>query len=209
MQIRQGGNRHIKDLGQDDVGILRDKADRSRTLLDQIAELMLTLVLNASSVRSPVDTAWSVHYGIVWSKLFVFSEDSIARRVVFYKFRRLLYDELKDMEKWPNYKGARLLGFCLNIFGLAERNIPRTARERSYWALRVATLAWAKRNYLRLVEVHPPIAEACLMGGISFDAETRRLVKTYAPGLALEPHQAFLELSPASDSPLGRKVDTT
>lgn len=194
----------FKGLGKDDVGVLRDKANRSSTLLDQLAELMLTLVLNASAVRSPVDTAWSVHYLSGWSKLFVFAEDSPARRVVYHKFRRLVYDELKDLEKLANYKGAGLLGICLNIFGLRESGVPRTARDRGYWALRVVVLAWAKRHYLRLVEVHPRVAEACLIGGISFDAENNRLVKTYAPGLALQPQQEFLELAPASDSCLGR-----
>jgi hypothetical protein len=63
-------------------------------------------------------------------------------------------------------------------------------------ALKAAVLAWTKRNYLRLRAVNAEIADACLIGGITFDTEQSRLVKTYAKGLRPEPEREYLPLRP-------------
>jgi len=57
-------------------------------------------------------------------------------------------------------------------------------------------LAFAHRHYLRLREVNAEIADACLIGSITFDAKESRLVKTYAKGLRVEPHREYLALLP-------------
>jgi hypothetical protein len=68
--------------------------------------------------------------------------------------------------------------------------------ERSMAALKAAVLAWTRRNYLRLRQVNSEIADACLIGSITFDAENCRLVKTYAKGLRPDPDREYLELDP-------------
>jgi hypothetical protein len=160
---------------------------------DSIAELMFELVFQASSVASPPDNAWWIHYNIVWGRLLGFREDSYAWRVIRRKFFRLLFDEIKGMEEFPNYKGARVLGYCLNVLGLtADR---REGRDRDEYPLRIAVLNWTCRNYLKLVDKLPPVAEACLIGSITFDREHERLVKTYAQGLDVEPAREYLQLA--------------
>src|SRR5437016_1909758 len=94
----------------------------------------------------------------------------------------------------PNYKSSRILGLCLNVMGL--RDVRNGEIDRSYYVLRSAVLAWTRRNYLRLRQMHPDVAKSCLSGGISFDDTHNRLVKTYAKGLILEPDRVYLELLP-------------
>ena len=65
-------------------------------------------------------------------------------------------------------------------------------------ALQRAVLAWTRKNFVWLHGYNPRIAEACLVDGMSFDSENRRLVRTSpAEGLRREPSYIYLEL----DSP--------
>jgi hypothetical protein len=69
-------------------------------------------------VRSPGDLAWWIQHNTVWSDLFRYDEGrKPASRVLQYKLRRFLYDDIVEMTKFPNYKGAGILGFCLHVFG--------------------------------------------------------------------------------------------
>jgi hypothetical protein len=45
-----------------------------------------------------------------------------------------------------------------------------------------------------LRKANSEIADACLIGGITFDAENTRLVKTYAKGWKPEPDKEYLPL---------------
>jgi hypothetical protein len=123
---------------------------------------------------------------------FGLSNDGRAWKIVQFKLRRLLYDEIRDLESMPNYKAARVLGICLNVMGLTMGK--RSGYGRDHAALKAAVLAWTRRNYLRLREVNAEIADACLIGSITFDAEQSRLVKTYAKGLRPEPDREYLPL---------------
>lgn len=166
------------------------------TIFDRIAELMFELIFQASAVTGPPDNAWWIHYNTVWGRIFTFREATAASNVIRFKLTRLLYDEIKRLEEFPNFKSSRILGFCLNVLGLSPTKGAHRGDER---ALRAAVLSWTRKNYLRLREVHPPVADSCLMGGISFDCENDRLVKTYAQGLGLEPSREYLDLDrPAS-----------
>ena len=82
---------------------------------------------------------------------------------------------------------------CLNVMGL----IPGTGKgafQREHRALHRALLVWTQRNYLRMHRESPKVAEACLIGSISFDANRNILVKTYAQGLSREPAREYLSL---------------
>lgn len=68
--------------------------------------------------------------------------------------------------------------------------------EREYWPLAAAVHAWTRRSYLKLREDNCEVADACLIGGISFDEQGKRLMKTYFKGLNKEAPREYLELDP-------------
>jgi hypothetical protein len=164
------------------------------TFYDTIADVMFEIIFDASAVNSPFFTSWNIQYGAVWSELFGTTERTRAWKIIQFKLRRLLYDEVREMDRTtPNFKSARILGFCLNVMGL----IPGTEKgafEREHRALHRALLVWTQRNYLRMHRESPKVAEACLIGSISFDANRNILVKTYAQGLSREPVREYLSL---------------
>jgi len=159
---------------------------------DRLAEAMFEIIFSAAYIDGPPDKAWSIHYGSVWGDFFERSNDNRAWRIVQFKLRRLLYDQIRDLESMPNYKAARVLGICLSVMGLKMGK--RSGYGQDYAALKAVVLAWTQRNYLRLREVNAEIADSCLIGSITFDAEQSRLVKTYAKGLRPEPDQEYLPL---------------
>jgi hypothetical protein len=161
------------------------------TFYDRIAELMFEIIYDASAVNSPFYTSWNMQYGAVWSEFFGMTERTRAWKVVQFKLRRLLYDEVRQMDKIPNFKGARILGICLNVMGL-EVGTGAVGREQR--PLHQVLLAWTRQNYLRVHREYPKVAQACLAGSITFDAHSKRLVKTYAEGLSREPDRRYLAL---------------
>ncbi len=161
---------------------------------DKLAEAMFDIIHSAAYIKGPTDKAWGIHYNSVWSNFFGHSNDGQAWKIVQFKLRRLLYDEIRDLESLPNYKAARVLGICLNVMGLKMGK--RSGYGQDYAALKTAVLTLTQRNYLRLREINVEIADACLIGSITFDAEQSRLIKTYAKGLKPEPNREFLPLHP-------------
>ena len=174
---------------------IRDKyRPASETFYDHIASLIFEVVLAASAVTAPSLYRW-IQYSSVWSELFNFEHlKGKAGAAVKFKVRRLLYNEIADMKRFPNFKGARILSFCLNVMGLSI--IPGDYHKDSR-ALHRAVLAWTKKNYAWLHGYNPRVAEACLGDGITYDAENRRLVfMKPAEGLRREPIYIYLDLDP-------------
>jgi hypothetical protein len=165
---------------------------------DRLAGAMFEIIHSAAYIEGPPDKAWIIHHNSVWSDFFGLSNDGQAWKIVQFKLRRLLYDEIRDLESLPNYKAARVLGICLNVMGLKMGK--RSGYGQDYAALKAAVLTLTQRNYLRLREINVEIADACLIGSITFDAEQSRLIKTYAKGLRPEPDREFLQLQPAEAS---------
>ncbi len=170
------------------------------TFYDHIASMIFSVIFHASAVRSPQWTCWTTQHNSVWGELFNFNHlDGPAGEVVKFKVRRLLYDEIADMKRFPNFKGAKILGFCLNVMGF---NVRRGNYEKDSRALQKAVLAWTRKNYLWLHGYNPRVADACLVDGITLDVETRRLVRTSpVEGLRREPSYVYLELDPAPHEP--------
>jgi len=182
----------------DYVRMERRKRDRNSvgTFYDHLADMIFEVLFAASTVRSPVDLCWWIQHNSVWGKLFNFHNlDGKAAAVVKFKVRRLIYKEVAEMNRFPNFKGARVLGFCLNVMGIRPGD--RRYNKDSH-ALHKAILAWTKKNYAWLHGYHPKVAEACLVDGITYDAENLRIVKTYpANGLRREPAYVYLDVDPA------------
>ena len=165
---------------------------RDEDFYDRLSEVMFKIIFSAAYIDGPPDKAWSIHHNSVWGVFFELSNDNRAWKIVQFKLRRLLYDEIRDLESMPNYKAARELGICLNVMGLMTGK--HSGYGRDHAALKVAVLAWMQRNYPRLRAVNAETADTCLIGSITFDAEQSRLVKTYAKGLRPEPDRQYLPL---------------
>lgn len=169
------------------------------TIYDHIASLIFEVISAASAVTKPKGHCWWIQHNSVWRKLFNFqSLKGGAGKVVKFKVRRLLYDEVAGMNEFANFKGAKIIGFCLNVMGLTIRLGDDDKDSR---ALHKAVLRWTRKNFVWLHEHTPRVAGACLVDGMSYDAENRRLVKTYpAEGLRRKPHYVYFALNPAPEN---------
>lgn len=170
------------------------------TFYDHAASMIFEVIFHASAVKSPQWECWSIQHNSVWGKLFKSNHlDGPAGRVVKFKVRRLLYDEIADIRRFANFKGAKILGFCLNVMGLAIRQGDYDKDSR---ALQKAVLTWTRKNYVWLHGYNPRVAEACLVDSMTYDTDNRRLVRTSpAEGLRREPSYVYLELDPAPFEP--------
>ncbi len=168
---------------------------RANTFYDRLASMIFEIIFSASAVRSPYSQSWLIQHNFVWGELFNFNRlDGAAARVVKFKVRRLIYNEVIRMNKFPNFKGARILSFCLNVMGLCTRG-GDSFRDSN--GLHKAILAWTKNNYAALHTRNPRVAEACLINGITYEKENLRLVKTLpADGLRTESEHIYLDLLP-------------
>ena len=165
------------------------------SVYDIVAESIFNVIFCAASVRSPISTCWTIQHNTVWAILFAsFAEKTEAGAFVRHKVRRMIYNEIKEMERFPNFKGAKFLAFCLNVMGL---KVDRPSNDKEYVSLHRALIAWTRRNYEPLRAANLEVAEACLVDGMSYDSENRRLVRTYpAGGLRKEPSYVYLGVLP-------------
>jgi hypothetical protein len=129
---------------------------------------------------------------MVWGRFFSLGTEGRTWKIIQFKLRRLLYDEIASMDDLPNFKNARILGICLNVTGLTLR---QGSHGRDYRALAKVIVPFAQRCYASLRQQLPRVAEAVLIGSITYDAEHNRLVKTYLQGLRNEPSREFLSLT--------------
>ncbi|MGH8371727.1 MAG: hypothetical protein ACRETO_03220 [Gammaproteobacteria bacterium] len=171
-----------------------------KNIYDNLAGLVLDMCVASSAVTEPFFTSWMVQYNTVWNAVFG-TENGPVWHILRHKVMRLLYDEIATMSRIPNYKGARILGFCLNVLGVSHGARPARGRYgRDAWPLAIAAQAWCKKNYLTMREELPDVADAVLTGSITFDEPNNRLVKTYAKGLHREAPQSFMDLDAARPS---------
>lgn len=155
----------------------RDESTALETFYDHIANMIFEVIFAASYVRKPNDLCWWVQHNSVWGELFNFNRlKGAAGKVVKFKVRRLLYNDIAEMKHFPNFKGAKILGFCLNVMGLKIRE---QDYDKDSKALQKAVLSWTKKHYAWLHEYNPRVAEACLVDGLTYEPAKSRLVKTY------------------------------
>lgn len=163
---------------------------------DHLAIMIFEVIFSTSAVQAPKNLCWWVQHNSVWHELF--NSDSLngpAGKVLKFKVRRLLYDDVAQMKQFPNLKGAKILGFCLNVMGFTIKD---EGYNRDSRALQKAILSWTKKNYTWLHSYNPRIAEACLVDRMTYDLDNQRLVQTYpAEGLRCEPLYVYFSLDPA------------
>lgn len=170
------------------------------TMFDHLAEMIFEVIFSASAVKSPPAQCRWIQLSSVWMEFFNSSRKCEAAMVVQHKVRRLLYDEVAKMKTtgFPNFKGARILGFCLNVMGISVQD---QVYFRDSRPLQKAILSWTKKNYRWLHSENPRVAEACLVDGITLDLEHWRLVRTHpVEGLRREPIFEYLDLDIESQS---------
>ncbi len=168
------------------------KSENISDFYDSISELVFEIIMSATAIKSPTNTAWMIQHNTAWNHIFSY-EPSVAGKLIQKKVSRLLYDEIKGMDTWPNFKGAHALGFCLLVFGLSPIDRHGSFRKESS-AIQAAATRWAARNYARLLEENPHVAEACLMGAVTYDATNHRFVKTFTGMTGKEPHREYLDV---------------
>ena len=174
---------------------VREQSVASETFYDHLARMIFEVIFHASAVKSPRDLNWWIQHNTVWWELFEFNNpDDAAAKVVKFKVRRLIYKEIVEMRKFPNIKGAKILGFCLNVMGLTVNENESYNDSKS---LHKVILSWTKKNYAWLHSYNPQVAAACLVDGMTYDAEKQRLVKTYpAGGLRREAQYVYFDVDP-------------
>lgn len=155
-----------------------------------IAGLMFEIVESASEVRAPRMTAWQIQHNDVWGEFFSFGDGQAWRRVR-HELCKLIGSQVSRMFERPNYRGARLAGYVLNVEGLQGDD---KSSDRAKRALARLARSWARTRYLPLTSTHPNLAEAVLTGSLSFDSTPPRLVKTYEKGLSREAPKEYLDL---------------
>jgi hypothetical protein len=158
---------------------------------DYLAVAMFEVISHVSSVKTAEFRGWSLQYSTVWARFFSFDK-SKTRRIVLFKLRRLLYEEILELGKSPNYKNAAIFGYCLNICGVALG--PRSGHRHDEYGFRKVVISWARDNYLGVVKRRANVAKACIMGTITFDRKNKRLVKTYQKGLNRVAPRDYLNL---------------
>lgn len=152
----------------------RDKGNHRRDIYRLLATLCFELIFAASSVRAPRWTCWWIQHNTVWGELFNFNSlDSPAGKLIKHILRRMIYDEIREMDRFPNYKGAKLIGLLLNVLGRGSRP---DRHDRDSLALQTANIRWVKRSFALLYATRPDIAAHCLVDGMTYDASRKRIL---------------------------------
>lgn len=175
------------------VPFRRKKADPRTDIHDLIVRVMVDTVLLASRVKHPRDLCWTVHYIGVWSELFEDRLNGPAGKIILYRVRRRLYDEVVRMATYPNFKSSAVLAMLLNVMGLSDS---KSASDRSASPLHRAVLSWVKKHYVWLAEESPRVASDCLPEGIIYEPDGPRLIKTGLSVLDRAAPRTILDLLP-------------
>ncbi len=197
--------RVVIDFINDSLELLKDnklsnlKKPQKNNLNDRnniyyyLAQLIFEIIHYSGYVRSPWWTSWVIQHNVIWSTLFrIKNQDNKSVRLVQFNLRRLIYDEIKILNTFPNYKGARILGFFTNVLGLIEL---KKEDDKNSWIIQKIILKWMKDNYKKLIKANKQVAEYSLCGNISYESNKSRLVKTYpADGLRIKPKFVYYKL---------------
>lgn len=139
-----------------------------------LADTAFEIIFGASYVRKPWWPCWQVQHNAVWSQLFHFDRlDHPVGKLVKQMIRRRIYDEISRMDQMPNYKGAALVAFTLNVLG--HHPLARS-HDRDSRPLKRVVVQWVKQHFHELHTTRPEIAAHCLVEGMTYDARLRRVL---------------------------------
>jgi hypothetical protein len=161
-------------------------------IYDSLADLMFEVIFYAAQIRSPIDKCWSIQYTLVWFRFFDPFNNSGAKKIVLHKLRRLLFNAIKQLNQYPNYKSAEILGICLNVMGF---KYDKQYSTQKYYTLHKAIIRWVINNYSRLAIEYPDIAKECLQGNVNYDATVNQLIYRRIQGMKRIPRNDILQLN--------------
>lgn len=168
------------------------------TFFDIMADLMFDIIRVSSSVRKQRDLCWEIQHNTVWFRFFdYFGNDRRASKIIKFKLRRKIYDEIITATRSPNLQNIKILGFCLNVMGLKIHEAPFRRDTRP---LQKAVLEWTKRNFATLEATRPQVFAECLPEGLSYDKDHCRLVCTGLDPFRQEPQHIYLDLEKPAES---------
>lgn len=179
-------------------GVLRKTKYHSNCPYDRIANLIMKVIHSSTGVKESEWNAWSIHHNAIWSPIFSYS-DTEAMAVIRRKVTRLIYNEIVE-EPHPTFVGANLIGYVLSVLGW-RLDMPNYRSRKKFYPLRKVVVNWVVNNYYTFRLEAPKVAEACLLGKVTFDEENNRFVKTYPSWKGGEDSEYFLPIKvPDSDT---------
>ncbi|WP_417416609.1 hypothetical protein [Hoeflea sp.] len=179
-----------------------DKYLFGNDLSSKIANLIHNAVYHASGVNTKEFRMWDVQHNLVWSPIQEYEvHDTEIMKMVRRKLRRMIWNEISEMDRFPNYTGARYVRFCLNVLGFYDAKTHRRDKlEKDSWALAKVVSGWVARNYQTIALSHPPVAEAMLPANIEYDPVKEILVRTKDDSLTGIPRVKEFSLEPSRGS---------
>lgn len=160
-------------------------------------DLAVSLMFAASRYEGSPTNSWFVYHSIVWINIFPYRFQDSRKRLC-RAVNRKLFEILSDMNEIPNFYGARVIGYLLNVFGLKLRTGPKDLYHGAFRAIQKIYICWIANNYMRVLEESPNVADAIPFGLVHFDAKSRTLVKTYLGKLGKAPNRDVLTLKDKS-----------
>ncbi|HGH3633956.1 TPA: hypothetical protein ACJK7C_000598 [Acinetobacter baumannii] len=155
----------------------RENFYSERTIYDHLANMLFEIISNASFIKNSSEY-WTIYHNTIWSTFFNFYRfNSYVGEAFKFKLRRLIYNEILEMNKFPNFQGAAVLGFCLYLFGFKLNKNSKDYRD--IVALHTVVLNWTKKNFAALYEFNPRVAEQCLIENMTYDHEKRRITRAF------------------------------
>ncbi len=192
------------DEAQGWVGFDRRKEFRyGDDLSSELAALHFETIFEAAQVNTKDFRMWDVQRNTVWAPIETRGiRDTEIMKMVRRKLRRMIWDEIIQMDDTPNYMGAAYIRFCLNVLGFYDQSVHRNdTLERDSWPLAKVVAGWVKKNYQTIRMSHPPVAKAMLPANIEYDPDAQTLVRTRENNLTGEPELRTFTLDPPRDAP--------
>jgi len=188
----------FSESGEHVYFVRTDRHFYGHDLSSRVARLLNEAVLKASLVNTKEFRMWQIQHNLIWNSIQrQLDSDTKIWKMVRRKLRRLIWDEVKEMDHFPNHKGAIYIRFCLNVLGFYDEKVHRRdSLKKDSWVLAKVVSEWVAKNYQTIVESHPPVAEAMLPADIVYDPEKQVLVRTKENPLTGIPRVKELPLNP-------------
>jgi hypothetical protein len=165
-----------------------------RTIYDRIASSIFELIYSSASIGNSCTNRQYIQYSTVLVSVFSRPREKKVWKIVLLKVRRLIYDEIIIMNSVPNFKGAKIINFCLNTMGLISTS---SKFLREVQAIHRVTLSWIVKNYVWLHDYNSKVAETCLPEEFTYNASELKLIRIKpATGLNTTNTITTLELNP-------------
>lgn len=155
---------------------------RRDSVYDDLAHLMFDACAHVARIERKDFTGWHIQYSAVWSRFFGF-EDTTTWGIVRKRLCHLLAAEVCAVPSLPNFVNVPLLGYCANVMGLRPTT-KATGLSKDWRGLHRLVLWLIRKHYSSLLATRGRLAESMLVGKLSFDPVSFRVVKTYEKNLS-------------------------